>query len=438
MQWILHPHTGDARKPFDVMTRVDDTRESGHSCGGTGHPPTSFMNDLIFVSLENWDAIWRRNQFVVAELARRHSDSKILFVGLSRDVSNDLRHGRLAAMREPAIRGVDGFENVTVLRPFKLLPNTIGAARKVNEAMFRASVRGAASKLGLRKPLLWLNPHYAIHMVGKMGEIGAVYDITDDWITLTQSPRLTELTRRQDAELCRRADAVIVCSERLRDMKRGMARQLHLIPNGVDAAHYRAVLDGNGPFPDVARGWRRPVLGYTGSVHPDRVDVGLVEAVARRMPEATIALIGPDFLPAADKQRLAACENVVLAGPVPYRAIPGHMRAFDVCITPHRVTEFTESLNPIKLWEYLASGKPIVSTDVAGFRDYRQFVRIARTADEFVAAVGEALSEPPDLAEARRREAARHSWQARVDQIERVMRDATMSSEGSRPERANL
>jgi teichuronic acid biosynthesis glycosyltransferase TuaH len=106
---------------------------------------------------------------------------------------------------------------------------------------------------------------------------------------------------------------------------------------------------------------------------------------------------------------------------VAYAEIPNIMRAFDVCITPHRVTAFTESLNPIKLWEYLAAGKPIVSTDVAGFRDYPQFVRIATGAEEFVAAAEAGMREEPGLRNARRAEAERHSWVKRVDQIEGIL-----------------
>jgi len=378
------------------------------------------MQDLIFVSLENWDEVWRRNQFLCAGLARRFPGSKILFVGLPRDISNDLRHGRM-----PHLGGGDetvpGLPNVTLTRPPKLLPNTLALGRRFNEALFRAHVKGAARRLGLRSPLLWLNPHSAVHLAGRAGERAVVYDITDDWTTLTQSPALTEMTVAQDAALCRRADAVIVCSERLFAMKRGLTPSLRLIPNGVDADHYRRVLDGDGPLPAALADRPRPVLGYTGTVHPDRVDVPLVEDLARRLPQATVALVGPNMLEAADRARLAACPNVVLTGPVPYAQVPDFMRAFDVCITPHRVTAFTESLNPIKLWEYLAAGKPIVSTDVAGFRDFPQFVRIASDAAHFVQAVQAALGEDPAVGEARRAEARRNSWDARIDDVLRVM-----------------
>jgi glycosyltransferase involved in cell wall biosynthesis len=288
--------------------------------------------------------------------------------------------------------------------------------------MFRHHVKQAARRIGMRSPVLWLNPHSAGHMVGRMGERAVIYDITDDWTAMTQSDRLTKLIATQDQQLCRMADAVIVCSERLRQLKQDTARNLHLIPNGVDAKHYASVFDGTGPLPDAATRWARPVFGYTGSVHGDRVDVELVREVARRI-DGTLVFIGPDMLTAEQRRRMTEPGNVIVNGPVSYQELPQYMRAFDACVVPHCVSAFTESLNPIKLFEYLAAGKPIVSTDVAGFRDYPQFVLIACTADEFAAACKSALGEPADRPAARRHEAAKHSWSSRVDKIEEVMAD---------------
>lgn len=379
------------------------------------------MNDLIFVSMENWDAIWRRNQFLCSGLAEQNPNAKVLFVGLARDVSHDLRKGRVGALRARAMEAVPGAPNITLLRPLKLFPNTLRWGRKANEALFRHQVKQAARALGLRRPTLWLNPHSAVHMAGRMGEARVIYDITDDWSSLTQSPALLKLTIAQDAALCRRADAVVVCSERLFEMKKPLTSHLFLIPNGVDAAHYRVVLDGTGPLPSAAGAWPKPVLGYTGTIHPDRVDIDLVEDLARAFPQGTVALIGPNFLPPADQARLDACANVTLTGPVPYAQLPEQMRAFDVCITPHRISAFTESLNPIKLWEYLAAGKPIVATDVAGFRDYPQCVRIARDAESFIGEVQQALSESRDAQLSRRAEASGHSWAARLADVQAVL-----------------
>jgi len=392
-------------------------------------PDGHAMRDLIFVSMEDWDETWRRNQFVCAELSRRNPELRILFVGLPRNVSNELRHGRLRRLFRRATYSASGAANVTATHPWKLLPNSLPLGRIINQWIFRRHVCGETRRLGFDRPVLWLNPHGAGHMAGRIGESAVIYDITDDWTRIKQRASVTRLVERQDAALCAMADAVIVCSERLADLKRPLSRHVHLIPNGVNAAHYAGVRDGAGSAPSTTAtaSWKRPVLGYTGTVHPDRVDIELVRAIALGWP-GSLALIGPDHLRAGDVARLDL-PNVHRLGPVPYAEVPDYMRAFDASIVPHRMTEFTESLNPIKLWEYLAGGKPIVSTDVAGFRDFPCLVRLARTAGEFLAAAQAAVAESAtpegDALAAQRRAVARdHSWGVRVDAIEQVIADA--------------
>jgi teichuronic acid biosynthesis glycosyltransferase TuaH len=382
--------------------------------------------DLIFVSLENWDEIWRRNQFVCAELARRHPEKKILFVAPGQSVARNLTAGQFKSAIVNSAWTVPDFPNITVTSPLRVGLERYRWGARLNELLARRHIRKMVRRLKLQSPLLWLNPQYAVHLVGVLGEQAVIYDITDDWASLTQTPRQIELIREQDERLCKLADATIVCSERLYDMKSNLSRNIHLIPNGVDAKYYSGIADRSIPIVPAAAGWMRPVLGYTGTLHPDRVDVSLIVALARAH-QGSIALIGPNHLSASDNQTLRELGNVHLTGPVPYSEIPNHMAAFDVCITPHHMNAFTESLNPIKLWEYLAAGLPIVSTDVAGFRDYPELVYLANTPTQFLTAVRSALSERVNEGERKIRqrslEASRHSWFNRVDRIESVIED---------------
>ena len=377
---------------------------------------------LIFVSMEDWDEVWRRNQFICAELVRRNPTRRILFVGVQRNLLRCIHRGEWSSLwRNPTWR-VQEYPNVTVTTTLRVLPERYRWGRKFNEWITRRHVRKVAAALGFHAPVLWLNPHTAVHMLGRMGERAVIYDITDDWEEMNQPPNLKEEIKAQDAELGAGADAVIVCSAALLASKEAkFQRPAHLIPNGVEAEHYRQVSDPDLPVPSQAARWSKPVLGYTGTVHPERVDVALVAALAERFPQGSIVLVGPDLLDDADHRRLACHKNVHLVGAVPYREIPDWMRAFDVCIVPHLVTTFTESLNPIKLWEYLAAGKPIVSTPVAGFRDYPGLVRLADDADGFAREVNAALAEGGALVEARRAEARKHAWSGRVEQIELVI-----------------
>lgn len=383
------------------------------------NPPHS----LIFVSLEPWDEIWRRNQFFCAELARRDRRRRIVFVGPAADLSAAVRRRTGRELGRRGAYNPTNHPNITVTRPDKFLPNTLAPTRRINQAMVRRHVRRAARRLGFhaegRRPVLWLNPPTATHLAGRMGEAGVVYDITDDWTRFGDDTPARRRLTRDDERLSHRADAIIVCSEDLADSKRDFAAKVTLIPNGVDFEHYRPAREPAGPAPRPDRAG--PWLGYTGTIHRDRLDVDLVESLAKRMDAGAIELIGPNHLDPRERSRLEATGRVSMPGPVPYAELPARMRRFDVCIVPHRVTPFTESLNPIKLWEYLASGKPIVSTPVAGFRDYPQHVRLASDAASFLAAVREAGSDNGAHAEARRALAREHSWARRVDAVEGVL-----------------
>jgi teichuronic acid biosynthesis glycosyltransferase TuaH len=275
-----------------------------------------------------------------------------------------------------------------------------------------------------------------------LGERAVIYDITDDWISLTQSDRLQALVKAQDEALCRRAGAVIVCSDRLFQMKHPLTDSLYLIRNGVDASHYLSVCGSYGndseetnqtqeAMPEAAA-WPHPVLGYTGTIHPDRLDVALTAELAREMDNheclknGSIVLIGPNLLSESDQKLLSDTGRIIFQPSVPYLDIPRWMVAFDVCIVPHLVNSFTESLNPIKLWEYMAAGLPIISTKVAGFRDYSELIAMAGNASAFAAAVADAVTRKNsqwerEQSKKRQALALKHSWSGRLDEIERVV-----------------
>jgi glycosyltransferase involved in cell wall biosynthesis len=216
-----------------------------------------------------------------------------------------------------------------------------------------------------------------------------------------------------------------VCSQQLFDDKSALVdpERLHLIQNGVHISHYETVTDTSLPVHDLAQNWAKPIFGYTGTIHGDRVDVNLITGIAQAYPSATIAMVGPNLLEVADQQALNQFSNIVFTGAQPYSELSDIMRSFDVCMVPHLVTPFTESLNPIKLWEYLAAGKPIVSTNVAGFRDFPELLFVSPTHDDFKENLSVALSADKSAANDRQDVAKLHSWDSRLHDVMLVLND---------------
>jgi glycosyltransferase involved in cell wall biosynthesis len=161
------------------------------------------------------------------------------------------------------------------------------------------------------------------------------------------------------------------------------------------------------------------VIGYVGSIAP-RLDVALIESLARARPDWLIELVGP-VSPLVDVGSLRAFANVRLVGEIPYDDVPATIARFDVGILPLHDIDFAYYCSPIQVFDYLAAGKPVVSTPVAQLEGWGDIVRVARRA-EFVEAVARALDETGEAHEQKRRGFAHaNSWNIRVRDVLRIL-----------------
>lgn len=334
---------------------------------------------LLVVSLEPWDRIWRRNQYIVDGLLRSDPALEVLFVEPPADPLHAAVSGGHVAIgrgrRDP--EGYGG--RLHLFQPTKLLPRRAG---RLADGLLRAAIRRAVRELGWADGVLWINDPAQAPLLDVL-DWPSVYDITDDWVAAVRGTREHARIETGDAELLRRSDEVIVCSAGLQRTK-GAERPVHLIANAVEVGRYRRPAPRPADLPD------RPVALYAGTLHEDRLDVDLVLRTAESVEDGVVVLLGPDALGAANRARLAAHPRVVLAGARGRDDVPGYLQHAHVLLVPHIVDDFTESLDPIKLYEYLAVGRPVVSTGVAGFRDAAG-VEVA-TAEGFPAAVSARLT----------------------------------------------
>jgi teichuronic acid biosynthesis glycosyltransferase TuaH len=341
-------------------------------------------SELIVVSLETWDDVWRRNQLLVDALIRDLPDLRVLFVAPPLPALRNFRGGRPPSVaREP----VAGLPAVTALRAVQWLPDRLAPYLPVRSLH---TVRREARRLGLAKPVLWINDHSFARSALRTGW-PVVYDITDDWLLADISPAKRRQAQLDDGRLLGGADAVVVCSPALA-ASRGAHREVELIPNGVDVAHFTT------PQARPADLGAGPVALYVGTLHEDRLDVRLGCAIADELPDVHFVYLGPDSLRSASHDELAQRPNVKLLGARAYAVVPAYMQHADAIFIPHVVSPFTESLDPIKARECVAVGTPTISTPVAGFRDVGPPIRVS-PAETFTAGLRAALHdrrrEPP-------------------------------------------
>ncbi len=367
-------------------------------------PGNTVLRELVVCSLEPWDDVWRRNQFFVDALLKRNVDLRVLFVEPAADALFDLRSNRTPTM--PRLRRVSKDGRLRAVRPLKLLPRKAGG---LADTLLLEQVILTAKALRYTRPTLWINDATYAPLIAKT-RWPSLYDVTDDWLLAPAEPRERDRLRRLDALALARADEVVVCSPALAE-SRGKQRAVTLVPNGVDVEHFRR------PRPRPTDLPASPTAVYLGTLHDARIDVELVVELATAVPELKLVFVGPDALGATSRQALQALPNLFLLGPRAYEVAPAYLQHADVVVVPHRVSDFSETLDPIKAYECLAIDRPTVATPVAGFREHDGSLIIA-TRDVFADRVESVLRQP--RAAVHRGEPV--SWEERAAAFEGVLR----------------
>lgn len=320
------------------------------------------MHDLVIISLEAWDEVWRRNQHLVHRLLLADRELRVLWVEPSTDPVHAARAGQTVQRGRglrpgPVLPGEDA-ARILLLEPTKLLPRRLDPAQ---DRRWARRIRRIARSIGFDRPLLWVNDPRGAAVL-EATDWPTMYDITDDWLQADRTA--AELARLQHHEsvLLEGSARIVVCSPALARAKHRAGRTV-LIPNAVDPAAYRSPSPRPTDFPDGS------TAVYAGTLHSDRFDVPLAVATARELSNrGTLTLVGPNLLSHSDRSRLEDA-GAVLLGSKPAKEVPGYLQHADVLVVPHLVNAFTDSLDPIKVYEYAATGRPVISTDVAGFRD---------------------------------------------------------------------
>ena len=324
------------------------------------------------ISLEDWDDVWRRNQYLASALVEQGVLRRIVFV-------EPPRPGTLGWQRRDVAPGI------TAVRPPLSVPRRLGGLRLVASALRSELGSELGSELLGGCDVLWVNdPVLGAHCLRGVGDgRPAVYDVTDDWREAGFPPRIRRRIVRAEDRLAARARTVVCSDELRRRWRERYGVEATLVPNGVDTAAWQAATPV--PLPGAS-----PHIGYIGTLHAHRLDVELVARLADDPRIGSVHLVGPSCLAPAEVERLHRPGRLFLHGPVAHDAVPAWTKAMDVLVSPHVVTPFTLSLDAIKAYEYAASGRPIVATPTSNFQQVPN-ARLA-SADTFVDAVAAAAA----------------------------------------------
>jgi len=378
----------------------------------TGQNIICFAND--------WDADPTSKHQVMKILARTNRVLWVNSIGLRRPAANVADASRILRKVRQYLRGaVQVHTNIFAVTPLVIPLHNRRWARRLNAWLAGRYVRAQARRLGMDRFQAWVILPSAASIVRHLKPEKVIYYCVDEWsaFSFLDGKSMQEL----EAQLIAQSDMVFVSAETLYQTKRPMNPRTYLVPHGVDNEHFARARQPATPIAPELVNLLRPIVGFWGSIH-DWVDLDIIEHMARRHPEWSIVLVGRV---AVDVSALVTLPNVHLLSGRPYASLPSYAKGFSAAILPFKINRLTDSVNPIKLREYLAAGLPVVSTPLPEVKAFNELVRIGRTPAEFVTQVELALEETGEAA-ANRRVAAigKDTWHARVEYMSALVEGA--------------
>ena len=391
--------------------------------------------DVVLLSTADWDnPFWTNKQHVAVELARR--GFRVLYVeslGLrrptlgSRDLRRVLRRLRRALRPPRRVR-----DNLWVWSPLAWPAHQRPLVRKLNRWLVRGGLAIWLRWLRLRPDLLWTYNPMSTEVLELSRFRTVVYHCVDDIKAAPGMP--TDLIERVEVQLVRRADVVFATAPKLAEDRRGHNRNTVYLSNVADYAHFAKARDPHTRVPDDLAGIREPRIGFVGAISGYKLDFALLRQLALAHPDWSVVLIGEigEGDPATNVSALSGLPNLHLLGPKPYAALPEYLKGFRVGLLPNVLNDYTASMFPMKFFEYLAAGLPVVSVDLPALREHADVASLAETPCAFIEAVEAALEGDVASLERRLARAQAHTYAARTEVMLEILQQHLDGEPGAR------
>lgn len=370
--------------------------------------------DIVCLASQAWESHWCTPQQIAVRLAR---DSRILYVEPMRSPLWWVKRAATQSRRPcSAARELQSNLWLLTLPPVfvpMVLYRRLPWLRRVNNWAMSRLVGKTCRTLGMTNPIVWV---YQITYAGapllRRPDVTMVYDCIDEWAGATENVDEKRFFTELDRQMCRSADVLFVGSNGLAAARRELNPTMSMVPQGVDLAHFLPPAHPVEPADLI--GLQRPMIGLVGVLNRERVDIDLLCHLADQRPQWSIVLVGPVWK-GLDTDSLTKRPNIHLLGNKPRQELGAYLATFDVCMLPYLINDFTRNIFPLKLFEYLASGKPFVSTPIPACADFPRLIRTADGPTAFLGAVETALREDgAALREERMALARDNDWERRT------------------------
>jgi glycosyltransferase involved in cell wall biosynthesis len=380
--------------------------------------------DILFFSSDDWDSGLKTSKYHLAlNLSRNHRVIFIESIGLRKpNVGSGRDINKIFNKFKKWSKGLRKIhENLYIYTPIVMPFHNNRFMRAINSILLRGQVNSIYRKLSLKNPLYWtFMPNTAGLFNKRNGKL--IYYCVDNMSGFNGVDR--HEINKMDAELTETADVVFTVSRKIYEEKKEINPNTYYMPHGVNYEHFAGgsrlgLRDGMRCPLEQYRDRGRPIIGFYGLISKDWVDFGLVGYIAEKHPEWSIVMIGKVDVA---KENLPQNKNIHYLGSIDYSVLPSYAHYFDVAMIPFNINELTKYCNPLKIYEYFAMGKPVVSTDIPEVRQFNGMVRIAKNQEEFIKGIEEALKEDNEELSLKRKEFTKAgTWENRCYEIQKII-----------------
>lgn len=388
---------------------------------GSAIPPS----DVVLLSTADWDnPFWTNKQHVAMELARR--GFRVLYIdslGLRRpsasaqDLKRILRRLRKALRRPQEVR-----PNLWVWSPLVVPLQRYGFVRALNRKLLDWGLCFWMWYLRLKPELFWTYNPMTTRLFRYDNFRTSVYHCVDEIKAQPGMP--AEEIAAAETELTRDVDICFVTAEHLLETRRALNPNTHYFSNVADFAHFALARDAATQVPPDLAALPSPRIGFIGAISGYKVDFALLMEMAKRHPEWSIVLIGKvgEGDPWTDASALRQLPNIHFLGPRDYKTLPAYLKGFEVAMLPNMINEYTKGMFPMKFFEYLAAGVPVVSTRLHALQAYGHVACLADDTEAFIQGVEHALKAGNASLDARLDVAREQTYERRTERMLRVLR----------------
>jgi len=382
--------------------------------------------NIICISSIDWDFIWQGHQEIMSVLAK--NGNRVLFIentgvrvpGL-RDVS------RIRDRIKNWYKGVKGIrkeaDNLYVFSPLVLPFPYSMVARWINKHLILSILDRWIKVMDFNDPIVWtfLPTPLSIAIADNIAKKLFIYYCIDNF---SVSSTYAKKIRKSEERLLKSIDLVFVTSGELYNYCSRYNDKVYKFPFAVNFKEFEKVRLEDASIPEEFKNIKSPVIGYVGGVHK-WIDQDLIKYLAEKYPQYSFVFLGPVQ---TNVSKLQVLKNIYFLGKKEHGKLPFFIKYFDVGIVPYLISEYTNNVYPTKLNEYLALGKPVVSTqlpEIVEFnKEYGNIVHISEGKEKFGEYINKAINEDHQISRARRIEVSRdNSWESRIEKMSRLIQE---------------